>query len=164
MDCCVTLPRFPLPDIPSIAVDAWLIIAILLEICFFFASVRILFTSKWGDFAILAMSGCTDGVRAHPARSMIGVLTVCRPPEFLIVRNYSPDFERRLKISRELFRIVALFILFIIALLAVSMVVVVTSQAWEGLMRGGTGSAAYLQLWVDTGNNSYCSKVSFKVE
>ena len=45
----------------------------------------------------------TDGVRAHPARSMIGVLAICRPLEFLIVRNYSPDFERRLKISHELF-------------------------------------------------------------
>ena len=39
----------------------------------------------------------------------IGDLTVC-PPGFLIVRNSSLDFERRLKISRELFQIVALFI------------------------------------------------------
>jgi hypothetical protein len=35
--------------------------------------------------------------------------TVC-PPEFLIVRNPSFDFERKLKISRELFQIVTLFI------------------------------------------------------
>jgi hypothetical protein len=40
--------------------------------------------------------------------ALIGDLAVC-PPKFLIVRNSSLDFERRLKINRELFRIVALF-------------------------------------------------------
>ena len=55
------------------------------------------------SMAIISWSPCTS------SSAPIGDLAVC-PPEFLIVRNSSSDFERRLKISQELFRIVALFI------------------------------------------------------
>ena len=72
---------------------------------------------------------------------MIGVLAVCCPQEFLIVRNYSLDFERRLKISRTFH---------IIYHSACGCVDGrrgrdIASMRNEKASWGGTGSAAYLQ-------------------
>ena len=63
-------------------------------------------SKRWCGWAEVCCGGGWAGPRSPCTSSSakIGDLAVC-PPEFLIVRNSSLNFERRLKISQELFRI-----------------------------------------------------------